>query len=469
MPESSLSDRSARIREIANLLRGRMTLSGYQSIELPSLENADLFLTKAGDQIVEQLFTFERHGRVMALRPEFTAPAVSLYLKQNVSRVARWQFDGQVFQDGIHQAAPHAIGERHSIGAELIGAAGAAADAEIIALVADILQSLDLHDWTISIGHVGLIRQLLANFELNVRTRRFIVHHRDYLKRNDSGKASLLGQIERSLLQDNTLYPSNGMSDPYPSSTDNIGHLLGALLEATGHADTMGSRTRQDIAARLLEKRLQITENQQIEAALNFLAAWLSLGTSPDQALAEAQHFVEGDAIAETMLREWHSMFTLLRAYGVPQENLLIQTDLARTWDYYSGIVFSIQVNNQVVGGGGRYDELPRLLGSPSEVPAVGFALYVDDLLTHLPAAAANARPTIYLSAGDESIYLAIAWAVRLRKVGQGVILLMHEAERPSDAIVLHVDQNGMIWLNKVGYTLDHIENLLHTLSIGEV
>jgi len=34
------------------------------------------------------------------------------------------------------------------------------------------------------------------------------------------------------------------------------------------------------------------------------------------------------------------------------------------------------------LGGGGRYDGLVKLLGGPSEVPATGFAVNIDTILS---------------------------------------------------------------------------------------
>jgi len=50
--------------------------------------------------------------------------------------------------------------------------------------------------------------------------------------------------------------------------------------------------------------------------------------------------------------------------------------------DYYTGFVFEVygKQKNYPLVGGGRYDRLLTLLGSPQEIPAVGFAIWVDRL-----------------------------------------------------------------------------------------
>ena len=45
---------------------------GYEEVDAPVLEHAELFIRKAGEEIVEQLYHFTLHDRHLALRPELT-------------------------------------------------------------------------------------------------------------------------------------------------------------------------------------------------------------------------------------------------------------------------------------------------------------------------------------------------------------------------------------------------------------
>jgi len=58
------------------------------------------------------------------------------------------------------------------------------------------------------------------------------------------------------------------------------------------------------------------------------------------------------------------------------------QIDIAsgRGFEYYTGVIFQLYSGNTRVAGGGRYDALIPLMGG-QEVPASGFALYVDRLI----------------------------------------------------------------------------------------
>src|SRR5690606_11335496 len=91
--------RVQKIRALSYDLERTMNSFGYTIMEMPVIENADLFLTKAGDQVIEKLFTFERYGQQLALRPEFTAAAAYHYANSGNNAVVRWQFHGAIFEE----------------------------------------------------------------------------------------------------------------------------------------------------------------------------------------------------------------------------------------------------------------------------------------------------------------------------------------------------------------------------------
>jgi len=53
-------------------------------------------------------------------------------------------------------------------------------------------------------------------------------------------------------------------------------------------------------------------------------------------------------------------------------------------FEYYTGVCFQIFSGGEKIGGGGRYDNLVPLMGGKN-MPACGFALYVDPIMKSLP------------------------------------------------------------------------------------
>ncbi len=76
-------------------------------------------------------------------------------------------------------------------------------------------------------------------------------------------------------------------------------------------------------------------------------------------------------------------IFHLLKRMGLRAEQFVFLPTLARGLDYYTGLIFEIEIDGYTAGsvaGGGRYNNLIGMF-SGKPVPAVGFALGFDRLL----------------------------------------------------------------------------------------
>jgi ATP phosphoribosyltransferase regulatory subunit HisZ len=364
------------MRQLSSQLEQHMTSAGYELYDTPIIQPTDLFLTRAGDQIVKRLFTFERDGKSFALRPEFTASAAYSYaqLYPDQPEVVRWQFDGFVFID-----FPSGAQQRRTIGAELFGLNDASADAEIIGLAVTGLDAVGLKAWHIDIGHVGLLRALLNHFNLDSRTQRFILHHLAALSNPAQGKGYVMEQLDR-LLQT----PAEMIDLGAPTPAD-VQRTLDAVLESGHFGVTMGGRDRSDIARRLIQKRQRFAERHQVSAALDLLEHVGSVRSAPSAAFAELVRLGGSDPTASRILARWQDVIGELQKSGVAPERIAICPALARDWEYYTGIVFELRAgDDRHLGGGGRYDELVRLVGGRHDTPAVGFVYYADALMEAL-------------------------------------------------------------------------------------
>jgi histidyl-tRNA synthetase len=76
-------------------------------------------------------------------------------------------------------------------------------------------------------------------------------------------------------------------------------------------------------------------------------------------------------------LNDFVNIVDLLESLGIKYQ---IDMDSGQGFEYYTGFVFHLSINGEHVGGGGRYDALIPLM-SGKNVPASGFALYLDRLM----------------------------------------------------------------------------------------
>jgi histidyl-tRNA synthetase len=83
----------------------------------------------------------------------------------------------------------------------------------------------------------------------------------------------------------------------------------------------------------------------------------------------------------KSSLEDFLSVTTLLDHLGRSYE---IDIAAMHGFEYYTGICFQFMAAGEKIGGGGRYDKLVPLMNG-GDVPACGFALYVDPMMRLLP------------------------------------------------------------------------------------
>ena len=147
----------------------------YQEIRTPIFEQTALFergIGEATDVVSKEMYSFlDRGDRSLTLRPEGTAGVVRALIEHNLQAsggVQRLWYKGPMFRYERPQAGRQR--QFHQIGVEVLGSADPRADAEVIALGTDILQTLGLKNLHLSLNSVGNVedrqqyREALVNY-----------------------------------------------------------------------------------------------------------------------------------------------------------------------------------------------------------------------------------------------------------------------------------------------------------------
>jgi histidyl-tRNA synthetase len=134
--------------------------AGYRRIETPTFEATDLFARGVGeatDIVQKEMYTFDDGGgRSLTLRPEGTAPVCRAYLEHGMHKLAQpvklWYlssfFRAEAPQRGRYR-------QFWQVGAEAIGSASPETDAELIALLADLLEALGVKQTRLRLSSLG--------------------------------------------------------------------------------------------------------------------------------------------------------------------------------------------------------------------------------------------------------------------------------------------------------------------------
>lgn len=127
---------------------------GYDEVKTPDFEYADIF-GRGGAK--SDFRFFDRENNLLALRNDMTAPIARLTATRLAGgeKIKRLCYLANLYRYEEIQAGRQC--EFEQAGVELLGAAGAAADAEVIVLAAQALQAAGVSRFTLSVGHAGFI------------------------------------------------------------------------------------------------------------------------------------------------------------------------------------------------------------------------------------------------------------------------------------------------------------------------
>lgn len=228
------------------------------------------------------------------------------------------------------------------------------------------------------------------------------------------GDTGARGDVELVLLALEALRPLN-----LPDVTVRLSHagIVRAVLAAAG----MTAEEQSAAYDRLLDGDMHVVD--EVEERLPQLNAPLRMLFEVEGAGSGYIANLRGPLTAAIpalapALDDLAFVVAALEARGVAPQ---IKAVLARSFEYYSGLVMRLEIDGQRVIAGGRYDELIGLVGG-KPVPASGFAVYVSPLIEMLSG---DVRPLPVTrvavradGGGAEQLASAYEAAERLRAAG---------------------------------------------------
>ncbi len=153
---------------------------GYREVITPVIEPYELLSAKSGEEIRQRMFTFKDMGnRTVALRPEFTSSIARLATTafKNEPKPLRTLSIGSVYRYDEPQRGRYR--EFYQSDFEIIGSNKPEADAEIILLTDRLMKSVGLNNYAFRLGHVGVIRGILSQENVDEQAQNAILQRMD--------------------------------------------------------------------------------------------------------------------------------------------------------------------------------------------------------------------------------------------------------------------------------------------------
>lgn len=314
---------------------------GFVPLQTPALEHIEVLLGTGGEETNKELFRLESpEGEPIALRFDQTVPFARLMAQypDRLKTPFRRYAVGTVWR--ADKPGPWRFRELTQVDIDIAGAGSVAADAELLAIVCEIMAALRADDFAVLVNNRKLIDALLHGCDIHdAATGKHVLRVVDKLAK--VGVDNVRRELGEGRIDDS--------GDPIPG--------VGLVPET-------------------------------IDRILEFIAV---TGASRGEVMDAMATALPPGERSESALEEMREMDRYLGALGVPEERARFAPSLARGLDYYTGPVYEIAVPGGPfgsVGGGGRYDGLvERFLDR--RIVGAGVAFGLDRLvgaLAHMGA-----------------------------------------------------------------------------------
>lgn len=427
------------IRQYVEILtRQAIESFGFQPIQTPIFEQYELLSARSGEEIRESLFTFASDAGRYALRPELTSPVCRLLAGGELAGLPqpyKLYYFGPCFRYCRPQAARYR--EFYQVGVELMGASNPLADAEIIALSAQILQRLGIDNYQLHLGDVGVFRSLLdeedaSERQMQDRQNRVLsdIDRFMHVREKCEGMATQeeiteddrawIEVVTRTLrrLQDET-------------SAEDKTEILGSQSELTQEEWKKHAQNLPDLAEKTFRESW-VFHNVLSEEKAGLILKVSRMRGDCATVMKDARQTLAGNPALES-LDNLEKVCNWLTVLGV--DNYEVALGTARNLDFYTGTVFEIYTplmgGTKQLCGGGRYDNLVKDFEGPA-TPATGFAFGFDRVVeafraTH-PPMQVSAADVVVVSGADQREQ-AVQLAQQLRNENLRVIVPLDDVE----------------------------------------
>jgi len=332
---------------------------GFKYIELPSVIEANHIVQRSGENFRKFIFSFtDQNGSELCLRPDLTIASCLRYLENSLKGKEKIFYSGQAYRKSQNKKDSII---RNQIGFEILGSKDEKNDdKEIINTSLKSLQNINYTSGTLTIGNVEIFNLLISKLDIPKRWKLRLSRHfwrEEYF--ND-----LLKRLE-----------TNSDVDPTIVEIDKKRYVK-MLKEDL--SNIVAGRTINEILKRFDQKIKDPRRASKGKNVSKIIKDFLKIKCPINKAANELNKFFKKNRINLAVDQKYFPISN----NKVSKLNVVFSASFGRQLEYYTGMVFKIDIKSKNslknIINGGRYDGLISDLGSKKQTPAVGAALNLN-------------------------------------------------------------------------------------------
>ena len=347
-------------KNLSNKILRSVKSKGYKYIELPSVIETNHIVQRSGESFRKFIFSFtDQTGNELCLRPDLTIASCLRYLDNNLNGKEKIFYSGQAYRNSQNKKDSII---RDQVGFEIIGSKDEKNDdKEIINTSLKSLKNFKYSSGIITIGNVEIFNLLISKLDIPKRWKLRLSRHfwrEKYF--ND-----LLKRLE-----------SNSDVDPTIVEVDKRRYLKMLKDKQTS---VIASRTIKEILERFDKKIKDPRRTSRGRNISKIIKDFLKIKCPINKAASKLNKFFKKNKINLIVDQKYFP----ISKNKISKLNVVFSTAFGRQLEYYTGMVFKIDIKlkSKIINccNGGRYDKLISDLGSKKQVPAVGAALNINN------------------------------------------------------------------------------------------
>ena len=347
-------------KNLSNKILRSVKSKGYKYIELPSVIETNHIVQRSGESFRKFIFSFtDQTGNELCLRPDLTIASCLRYLDNNLNGKEKIFYSGQAYRNTQNKKDSII---RDQVGFEIIGSKDEKNDdKEIINTSLKSLKNFKYSSGIITIGNVEIFNLLISKLDIPKRWKLRLSRHfwrEKYF--ND-----LLKRLE-----------SNSDVDPTIVEVDKRRYLKMLKDKQTS---VIASRTIKEILERFDKKIKDPRRTSRGRNISKIIKDFLKIKCPINKAASKLNKFFKKNKINLIVDQKYFP----ISKNKISKLNVVFSTAFGRQLEYYTGMVFKIDIKlkSKIINccNGGRYDKLISDLGSKKQVPAVGAALNINN------------------------------------------------------------------------------------------